>query len=84
MNTGVNPCRPPQNLPKEYCRKLQAGLGRLRARVRSDYETNFPNERIQIELAIKEAEAAAWDTPFPGLFFAPLAHLKVRQRIAQA
>ena len=44
----------------------------------------FPNEKDQIELAIKEAEVAAWGTPFPALFFPPLAHLKVRERIAQA
>lgn len=84
MMTAINPCRSPQNLPKEYCRKLRAGLGRLRARVRSDYEIAFPNEKDQIELAIKEAEAAAWGTPFPALFFPPLAHLKVQERIAQA
>jgi len=84
MMTGINPCRSPQNLPEGYCRKLRAGLGRLRARVRSDYENTFPNERDQIELAIKEAETAAWGTPFPALFFPPLAHLKVRERIAQA
>jgi len=84
MMTAMNPCRSPQHFPKEYCQKLRAGLGRLRARLRSDYETAFPNEKDQIELAIKEAEAAAWGTPFPALFFPPLAHLKVRERIAQA
>jgi hypothetical protein len=52
--------------------------------VRSDYENTFPNEKDQIELAIKEAETAAWGTPFPALFFPPLAHLKVRERIALA
>lgn len=84
MMPAINACRSPQNLPEGYCRKLRAGLGRLRARLRSDYESAFPNESEQIELAIKEAEAAAWGTPFPALFFPPLAHLKVRARIARA
>jgi hypothetical protein len=82
--TTVNQCRSPENVPREYCRKLRAGLGRLRDRLRSDLETSFPNEKEQIALALKEAEEAAWITPFPALFFPPLAQLKAEQRIAQA
>ena len=84
MPTTSNPCGRAGTVSKEYCRKLRDGLGRLRARIRSDYEAVFPDESNRIAEAVKEAEEAAWITPFPALFFPPLAHLKVRERLAQA
>ena len=84
MPITSNPCDRAGSVSKEYCRKLRAGLTRLRVWIRSDYEAAFPDEHDQIAEAVREAEEAAWITPFPALFFPPLAHLKVQERLAQA
>ncbi len=74
-------CRPPQNVPADYCRRLKSGIMRLRAAIQTHYEGMFPEGSDQIARAIGEAEKAAWATPFPSLFFPTLAHLRVRERM---
>jgi hypothetical protein len=77
-------CRPPENAPADYCQKLKNGIGRLQAAIQSHYEEAFPAERESISRAVREAEKAAWATPFPSLFFPALAHLRVSERIPSA
>lgn len=77
-------CQPPAGAPADYCRKLKNGIGRLQAAILAQYETAFPAQRDQIARALREAEKAAWATPFPSLFFPALAHLRVNERIPAA
>jgi hypothetical protein len=78
MNLEREDCRPPQNAPADYCRRLKSGLRRLQMAIQAQYEEIFPEAREQIARAIREAENAAWATPFPSLFFPALAHIEVR------
>lgn len=77
-------CRPPENAPADYCRKLKSGIARLQAAILTEYETTVPTERERIARAVREAEEAAWATPFPSLFFPALAHLRVSENIPSA
>ena len=77
-------CRPPENVPADYCQKLKAGITRLRAAIQAQYEEAFPAEREWIARAVREAEKAAWATPFPSLFFPALAHLRVHEGMPSA
>lgn len=77
-------CRPPENAPADYCRKLKSGIARLQAAIQTQYEEAFPAEREWIARAVREAEQAAWATPFPSLFFPALAHLRLSEKIPVA
>lgn len=77
-------CRPPANAPKDYCQKLKSGIARLEASIRRQYEEAFPNGSDWIARAVREAEEAAWSTPFPSLFFPALAHLRVNEMMPSA
>ena len=77
-------CRPPQNVPADYCRRLKSGIMRLRRAIQTQYEEMFPEDSDRIGRAMREAEKAAWATPFPSLFFPPLAHLRVRELMPSA
>jgi hypothetical protein len=72
-------CRPPFNAPRDYCQKLKSGIKRLGASIRKQYEEAFPAGGDWIAQAIRDAEEAAWATPFPSLFFPALAHLRVNE-----
>jgi hypothetical protein len=80
----IRDCHAPENAPADYCQKLKNGIGRLQAAIQSHYEEAFPTERESISRAVREAEKAAWATPFPSLFFPALAHLRVSERIPSA
>lgn len=80
----TNACQPPKGVPSDYCEKLKKGIARLQAAIQLQYETAFPNGSDWIDRAVREAEKAAWATPFPSLFFPALAHLKVNERIPMA
>jgi hypothetical protein len=82
--TQARDCTPPENAPTDYCQKLKNGIGRLQAAIQSHYEEAFPAERELIARAVREAEKAAWSTPFPSLFFPALAHLRVSETIPSA
>ncbi len=59
------------------CRRLANEVRRIRRSVVQDF-TNAPREMRQaVESALNEAEAVAWQTPFPHLFFPVLAEEKV-------
>ncbi len=77
-------CGPCENFPADYCRKLKKGLTRLQAAIQAQYEAAFPSERERIARALRDAREAAWETPFPSLFFPALAHLRVTEQIPTA
>lgn len=83
-NRETRNCRPPENVPADYCRKLKSGIARLEAAIQSQYEEAFPAGGDWIARAIREAEEAAWATPFPSLFFPALAHLRVNEMMPSA
>jgi len=82
--TETSDCRPPENAPADYCRKLKHGIARLQDAIQAYYVEAFPAERETITRAVREAERAAWATPFPSLFFPALAHLRISERIPSA
>jgi hypothetical protein len=63
--------------PADYCRKLKSGLARLKEAVQTEYQSVFPDRNDSIERALAQAEAQAWTTPFPSLFFPPLARISL-------
>lgn len=70
-------CNSPVNAPPDYCAKLRSGIERLKAHIQALYQNHLPNEWIL--RALPEAEESAWQTPFPSLFFAPLAHARITE-----
>jgi hypothetical protein len=62
------------------CRKLMMALRDVKVRLRAQYERRFPGESGPIRKAIKEAEIAAWRTPFPHLFLPDLAEEAIARR----
>jgi hypothetical protein len=80
-NTEFRGCRSPENAPADYCQKLKNGIARLQSAIQLHYEEAFPTEREWIARTVREAEKAAWATPFPSLFFPVLAHLRMSERL---
>ena len=74
----------PGNVALASCRKLKSGIARLRVTIQAQYVSAFPERLDSIELAMTEAEASAWSTPFPSLFFPPLARIRLQQLGASA
>jgi hypothetical protein len=72
------------NAPKDYCHKLKSGIARLGASIQRQYEDALPTGGDWIARAIRDAEEAAWATPFPSLFFPALAHLRVNEMMPSA
>lgn len=77
MNNNQN--EPHRNRPTDDCRKLKSGLARLKKAVQTEYESVFPGRGDSVERALAEAETLAWSTPFPSLFFPPLARISLNQ-----
>ena len=61
------------------CQKLKSGIARLKAAMRTHYVSSFPGRLDSIERAMAEAEASAWSTPFPSLFFPALARIRLNE-----
>lgn len=72
-------CQPPVDAPTDYCQKLERGIARLQDAILAQYEERLPSDRELVFRAVREAEEAAWATPFPSLFFPALAHLRVNE-----
>ncbi|HEY5742529.1 MAG TPA: hypothetical protein VIS99_08305, partial [Terrimicrobiaceae bacterium] len=62
-----------------YYGRLAAALGELKGRLQRLYERRFPGEEERIRREIEKAERAAWQTPFPQLFFPDLAEEAIEQ-----
>jgi hypothetical protein len=60
-------------LPPGNCRKLLRAVSELKARLRERYERVFVHSDEQIEAALANAEALAWETSFPHLVLPLLA-----------
>lgn len=82
--TKAKDCHRPENAPADYCQKLKSGIARLQIAIQSQYEEAFPAQHEWIARAVREAEKAAWTTPFPSLFFPALAHLRVNEGMPSA
>ncbi len=79
----TKPSNPPTNAPADYCSKLRSGITRLKRQVQTLYEATYPEGRDWIERAVVEAEETAWQTPFPSLFFMPLAQARITEAQSQ-
>jgi len=60
------------------CRKLLAQIEKARAQVVAEFRDRVDGHQHLLDLAVNEAEALAWQTGFPQLFFPILATEKAR------
>jgi hypothetical protein len=60
------------------CRKLLAGIERTRAAIVREFRDSFQDHEHLLDLAVNEAEALAWESGYPQLFFPTLATEKVQ------
>ena len=58
------------------CRTLLQQLNELKASVLHQFESQLQGHRDLLQAAVNEAEALAWQTPYPHLFFPALAEEK--------
>ena len=79
MNNKKNEpnCERLDNVAAASCRKLKSGIARLKTAIQTHYVNAFPDRLDSIEHAMAEAEASAWSTPFPSLFFPALARIRL-------
>jgi hypothetical protein len=64
--------------PLALCRKAVALTLNLKARILSEFRDQPEEEKHLVRLALNEAEALAWETDYPQLFFPTLAAEKVK------
>lgn len=55
------------------CRRLLAQIENVREQVVDEFRDRFEDHKHVLDLALNEAEALAWDSGFPQLFFPTLA-----------
>lgn len=55
------------------CRKLLAQISDVKSQVLAEFQDRVAGQQRLLELAVNEAEALAWQTDFPHLFFPALA-----------
>ena len=60
------------------CRKIRAQIAGVKEAIFAEYSRVFSAPEQLVRLALNEAEAAAWQTKYPHLFFPALATEKVR------
>jgi len=65
------------------CQKLVAQISDAKDRIQSEFRELLGTYDQPIRLALNEAEALAWQTPFPQLFFPDLAVEKIQAATAQ-
>jgi hypothetical protein len=75
------------------CQKLLAHVGRIKTTILAEWQGRLKDHERILKLALNEAEALAWETPYPHLVFPTLAMEKAQgardwvrhqQRIRQA
>ena len=64
-------------VPAGFCQKLAESLVALKEQLIAKYEDAFPRRRHLVRELIAEAEALAWETPYPHLFLPDFAELRV-------
>ena len=60
-----------------FCRKLRAQIAGVKEAIFTEARSAFSAPEQLVRLALNEAEAAAWQTKYPHLFFPALAAEKV-------
>jgi hypothetical protein len=60
------------------CRKLLAQIADVREQVADEFRGRIEEHKHVLDLALNEAEALAWESGFPQLFFPVLATEKAR------
>jgi hypothetical protein len=63
-------------VPLRSCRKLLGQLDQVKQSVLQNFEPKAASEERYLRLALNEAEALAWQTPYPHLLFPLLAEEK--------
>ena len=58
------------------CRKLNAQVAEVKQSILREFEVGPFGDGEMIQVAVNEAEALAWQTPYPHLFFTTLAREK--------
>jgi len=66
------------NACRVSCRKLLAQIENIRAGILAEFRDGLAEHEHLLYLALNEAEALAWQTGFPQLFFPALASEKAR------
>ena len=67
-----------RNKCRAYCRKIRAQIAGVKEAIFAEYSRVFSAPEQLVRLALNEAEATAWQTKYPHLFFPTLAVEKVR------
>ena len=67
-----------RNACRASCRKIRAQIAGVKEAIFAESSRAFPAPERLVRLALNEAEAAAWQTKYPHLFFPTLAAEKVR------
>ena len=62
----------------ESCRQLLAGIEQAKQRIAAEFREIVESNQKSFQLALNEAEALAWQTEFPQLFFPDLAVEKIQ------
>ena len=67
-----------RNACRASCRKIRAQIAGVKEAIFAEYSRAVSAPERLVRLALNEAEAAAWQTKYPHLFFPTLAVEKVR------
>ena len=65
-----------------FCRKLLSALAALKEQLLQRYDALLPGRPGLVRELIAEAEALAWETPFPHLFLPDFAELRLAEVLA--
>lgn len=68
--------RSPRTVCFASCRKLNSQVSELKQSIVDEFQARMPGNTHLIEVAVNEAEALAWQTAHPHLFFPALAREK--------
>ena len=69
-------------VPAGFCAKLWDALVTLKEQLLAKYEDALPGRRHFVRELIAEAEALAWETPFPHLFLPDFAEARFEAALA--
>ena len=69
-------------VPAGFCAKLADALVALKQHLIAKYEDALPGRRHLVRELIAQAEAQAWETPFPHLFLPDFAEARFEAALA--
>jgi hypothetical protein len=82
-NTNQNRCASLDvEVPAGFCGKLVNSLSTLKEQLRGKFERVLPGRGEFVRELIADAEALAWETPFPHLFLPDFAELRLAEVLA--